>query len=118
MKLTIFTGVHAFGRFRDSFRDGEGFTSEEYEDCDRFDFELSEIETEQRVIGLLEDEESFKECMRGLPQSDINRYIHKCYRGEIEKELILEVIEANARKMVIDLWEEDCMLKVRKIYEQ
>jgi hypothetical protein len=117
MKLTIFTGKTDGKRFFDSFHNDEGFTEDEYSDCTRHDFELSEIETEQRVIGLLEDEESFEDCMRGLSQSDINRFIHKCYRGELEKELISEVIEKTARKMAIDLWEQDCMLKVRKTYE-
>jgi hypothetical protein len=52
--LNIFTGVNSFGRFFDSFRDGEGFTDEEYSDCTRYDYELSDSEIDQRIKTLRE----------------------------------------------------------------
>lgn len=118
MKLTIFTSIKNGERFFDHFLNDEGFTAEEYADCARFDYELSEQEIESRANSLVQDEEVFQTCLKGVCQSDLNKFIHGAFLNDLERELISDHVTSKARKMVIDLWIQDCLFKVERKYKE
>lgn len=118
MKLTIFTGFASGQRFFDEFLNDEGFTESEYSDCTRHDFEMNKAMLDTRISDLLYDEQSFQACLKGISQSDINRFIHSAYRNNIERELISDHIQEKAKRMVIDLWVQDCIVEVKRIYRE
>jgi hypothetical protein len=118
MKLTIFTGLTNRKRFFDQFLNDEGFTESEYSDCARHDYEMNKAMMDTRISDLLYDEQSFQACLKGISQSDINRFIHSAYRNDIERELISDHIQENAKKMVIELWIQDSIAEVKRIYRE
>jgi len=118
MKLTILTGFVSGERFFDDFLNDEGFTESEYAGCIRHDFEMNKAMMDTRISDLLYDEQSFQACLKGISQSDINRFIHSAYRNNIERELISDHIQENAKKMVIELWIQDCIAGIKRIYRE
>jgi hypothetical protein len=118
VKLTIFSGTGKNGPFLDSFIDGEGFTDEEYADCSRFDFEISEDEIEKRVRDKSADFETFSYCLKEISRNDINRYIYQTYRNELESELIPDAINSQLRTIVIDEWVCDCLQEIKQLVEE
>ncbi len=119
MKLAIFTGLYKGERFYDCFSgdDIEGNQADYVRDA-RYDYEITESEISARIGALLDDPGNFQNCLRGVSQSDLNRFVYKCYRGELERELIVDAVESAAREMVLDLWEMDCIEDLESIYEE
>ena len=117
MKLTIFTGLNNGKRFFDEFLNDEGFTESEYSDCIRHDFEMNKAMLDTMISELIFDIKSFEACLEGISKSDLTRFIHSAYRNEIERELISDHVQENAKKMVIDIWKQDCLSKVECILE-
>ena len=118
MKLAIFTGIHNGKRFFDHYLNDDIEASEkDYIKDARFDYELSETEIFKRIGDLLSDFESFWACSKGLSRSDIIRFIHRAFRADFERELISEHVEGNARKMVVELWKQDCLIDLKRKYK-
>ena len=116
MELTIFTGLNSGARFYDCFTDGDGFSPDEYADCTRHDFSISENEIDERGAEKILDLGSFTSCLKGVDSGSLKKFIHGLYINPLERELTTELIAPKIRDLVIDDWKQDCLSSVVNIY--
>lgn len=117
MILTIFTGIHNGSRFFDHYlNDDIELNEADYSQDSRFDFELGEHSLELRMDELASDEETFFSCLNGISQADKNRFIHRVFRSDIERELLNDAISEQLTKIVVDEWIADCLIEVKRKY--